>query len=155
MTKVRCLEAKSGGGLTYCTGWVMMGSAESAPSHPDERCLRGKPAGRECFSFWSRPHQCEPPRRRCAASRCRRSPLCGSTMRGAISNCPQERRRSRWQGAGLDRGGKILVDKATIFFTYASVMLVLGSRATSITVVPSMSTSWQAVVLRPVTRQAW
>lgn len=39
--------------------------------------------------------------------------------------------------------------------TYASVMLVLGSRDTSMTVVPSMSTSLQAVVLRPVTLQAW
>lgn len=39
--------------------------------------------------------------------------------------------------------------------TYASVMLVLGSRDTSMTVVPSTSTSWQAVVLRPVTLHAW
>lgn len=39
--------------------------------------------------------------------------------------------------------------------TYASVMLVLESRDTSMTVVPSMSTSLQAVVLRPVTLHAW
>lgn len=39
--------------------------------------------------------------------------------------------------------------------TYASVMLVLGSRDTSMTVVPLMTTSLQAVVLRPVTLQAW
>lgn len=41
------------------------------------------------------------------------------------------------------------------FITYAKVMLLLGSRDTSMTVVPSTSTSLQAVVLRPVTRQAW
>lgn len=38
---------------------------------------------------------------------------------------------------------------------YARVMSLLGSRGISITVVPSMSTSLQAVVLRPVTLQAW
>lgn len=39
--------------------------------------------------------------------------------------------------------------------THARVMLLLGSRGTSMTVVPSISTSLQAVVFRPVTRQAW
>lgn len=39
--------------------------------------------------------------------------------------------------------------------TYARVILLLGSKDTSMTVVPSMSTSLQAVVLRPVTLQAW
>lgn len=38
---------------------------------------------------------------------------------------------------------------------YARVMSLLGSRGISMTVVPSMSTSLQAVVLRPVTLQAW
>lgn len=38
---------------------------------------------------------------------------------------------------------------------YARVMSLLGSSGISITVVPSMSTSLQAVVLRPVTLQAW
>lgn len=46
-------------------------------------------------------------------------------------------------------------DHQTNALPYARVMSLLGSRGISITVVPSMSTSLQAVVLRPVTLQAW
>lgn len=46
-------------------------------------------------------------------------------------------------------------DHQTNALPYARVMSLLGSRGISITVVPSISTSLQAVVLRPVTLQAW